>query len=559
MTTLALARASIRGSTFLSPDGVRELARRQKPWVIALAGVGATVGLGMFQLLLVNMYRGLVAMGSATGHPELALFYGLAISWVFLFVTGIPVALSLLAYSKDIQLLRALPLRPGQIVGAKALLLYLYSLPVGWYFLLPAIVLSARPLGVTVAFVAAAVAHLVVSPMLPVALAVFAVLGLMRVVDLSRYRTALEMAGMFLALALVIGLQTLLSRATVGTFKGTTIAGLGELPNIYGALARALPPVAWAASAFVSGSLTALAPSVGLTAACAVLAYAAAPLGFLRDPGERSSARARHRRGATIAAVARPRATSRRSALIRSLVRREWSILSSNSTFLFEAFGELAILPLLLGIYSLILPKPIIQQALTFVTAGAPWIGAAILAVLVLMTNLTTISATSISREGQRFALSLVIPVAGRTQVLAKLALHLSMFGPVFLLDCAIVLYLFRLSPLVLLYYLPTGFAFMLVGFCAGIFFELKRPLLKWTHPQQAMKNNVNALAAMGATAGLLAVLAVPSALLLARGLSPYLLGLIVAAIAAAAAAAALPRLLVFADRQYGGGLEVTA
>ncbi len=49
---------------------------------------------------------------------------------------------------------------------------------------------------------------------------------------------------------------------------------------------------------------------------------------------------------------------------------------------------------------------------------------------------------------------------------------------------------------------LPGGLAFQVVGFAAGMFLDLKRPLLKWTHPQQAMKNNTNALGAMGGSRG---------------------------------------------------------
>jgi len=553
MTTLALARQTIQGSTWISRDGVRELVRRQKAWVLALACFGVAVGAAVVLVFLVSTYSGMISLGAAMGHPELALFYGLLASWLFLFFTGIPVALSLLAYAKDIQLLRAMPLRPSQIVGAKALLLYLYSLPTGWLFLLPAIVLSARPLGFSPAFIAASLVHLFVSPMLPVALGVFVVLAMMRLVDLSRFRTALEVVGMLLGIAAVIGFQSIMTRTTMGSLGGSTVTGLSQLPNLYGALARALPPIGWAASAFVSGGWGYLVLSAVVTAACAALAWAAAPLSFLRDPGERYAGRRRQVRAGSIE---RAVAAGGRSPL-RSLMRRELSILTSNSTFIFEAAGELVILPLVLGVYGLVLPRQIFNQALTFVSSGAPWIGPALLAVIVLMTNLTTVSSTSISREGSRFALSLVIPVAGRRQVLAKLAFHLCAFGPVFLLDCGIVLLLFRLSPLLLLYYIPTGLAIMLIGFSVGMFFELKRPLLKWSHPQQAMKNNSNALAAMGIMAAAVGVLAIPSALLIVGGFDPFVVGCVVAGIAVVAAAVVVPRLLAFADRQYGGGLEM--
>src|SRR5512137_1453062 len=104
MTTPALVSSTIRGTTVLSRDGIRDLARRQKPWVLVLAGFGGLVGVGTFAVFLTSVYAGMAVMGAAAGHPELALFYGLLLSWVFLFVTGIPIALSVMAYSKDLQL-----------------------------------------------------------------------------------------------------------------------------------------------------------------------------------------------------------------------------------------------------------------------------------------------------------------------------------------------------------------------------------------------------------------------------------------------------------------------
>ncbi len=116
---------------------------------------------------------------------------------------------------------------------------------------------------------------------------------------------------------------------------------------------------------------------------------------------------------------------------------------------------------------------------------------------------------------------------------------------------------LFRVTPVSLVYYLPAGLAFQVVGFCFGMFLDLKRPMLKWTHPQQAMKNNTNALGAMGGTAAVVIVVGAPAAFAIAKGASPFLVGCGVALVAIVLAAVLLPRLLTFADRQYAGGLEL--
>jgi ABC-2 type transport system permease protein len=554
MTTPALVSSTIRGTTVFSREGVRDLARRQKPWVLVLAGFGGLVGVGTFAVFLTSVYAGMVAMGAAAGHPELALFYGLLLSWVFLFVTGIPITLSVMAYSKDLQLLRVLPVRPAQIVAAKGFLLYLYALPMSTLMLLPAVVVSAGPLGAGAAFWLAVVVHLLVSPLLPVALSVFVVLALMRLVDLSRFRTALEVAGMGLGLVLVIGLQTFLQRSMMSTLGGGRFASVTQFPDLFAVLARALPPLAWAARSFVAGvGPVPMSASLGLTLACAAAAFAVAPLGFLRDGGERLRSR-RRRAGAGVAATAA--SLGRGGSPVRSLLAREVSILSSNSTFIFEAVGEVLILPLVLGIYAFLLPREISGQALGFIST-VPWSGPALLGVLVLMTNLTTVSSTSISREGRLFGLSLSIPVAGRTQVQAKLVLHMVLYGAAFLIDCAVAVVLFRVPPVALAYYLPAGLAFQVVGFCFGMFLDLKRPMLKWTHPQQAMKNNTNALGAMGGTAAVVLLVGGPAAFAISRGANPFLVGCGIAVAGAALAAILLPRLLAFADRQYAGGLEV--
>ena len=446
-------------------------------------------------------------------------------------------------------------MRPVQIVAAKGFLLYLYALPMSTVILLPAVVLSVGPLHAGGAFVLAAAVHLLVSPLLPVALSVFVVLALMRLVDLSRFRTAFEVAGMAVGLALLIGLQTFLSRTMMATMGDSQFTAVAQFPDLFAAMARVLPPLAWAARSFVAGvGPVPLAASLGLTLACAAAAFAAAPLGFLRDGGERAAGRSRRRRGAA-GAEATAAALGGGGSIVRSLLGREWSILVSNSTFIFQGVAEVLILPLLLGIYAFLLPREMIGQALGFITT-VPWGGPALLGVLVLMTNLTTVSSTSISREGRLFGLSLSIPVSGRTQVKAKLALHMTLYGIAFLIDCGIAVTLFRVAPVALVYYLPAGLAFQVVGFCFGMFLDLKRPVLKWTHPQQAMKNNTNSLGAMGGTAAVVIVVGGPAAFAISKGASPFLVGCGIAVLAVVMAAILLPRLLAFADRQYAGGLE---
>ena len=66
----------------------------------------------------------------------------------------------------------------------------------------------------------------------------------------------------------------------------------------------------------------------------------------------------------------------------------------------------------------------------------------------------------------------------------------------------------------------------MLLGFCASIHIDLMRPVLKWSHPQQAMKQNMNVLIGMGFGLLIWAGLVIPGAGLYLAGLRPVLCGI---------------------------------
>jgi ABC-2 type transport system permease protein len=553
MTTLALARATLRGTTWLSTDGLRELARRERLWVLPVAVLGTAAGLAAYTFMLVGLYRSLLAAGLAAGHPEIVLFYALLGSWAFTFVTAIPLALSVLYYSHDLRLLLTLPVRPMRIVAAKAAVLYLSCMPLNLLFLVPALWLYVAAVGAPAAAVVSAVVHLVVSPAFPLGVAALLVQALVKAVNLSRRRVALEVAGMGVGVALVLGLQIVLSRSAMSTLGGGTFEALNRFPDLFGSIARALPPVAWAAQGFAPGAgFLPILLSLAVTAAACAAALLLAPLGFQRDVTERRQPA--RRRGASAFSSGVPAAG--KGSVTRALLGREWAVLASSSTYLFEAFAEVLVMPLLLGVYSLLIPKQYLGLAMGFI-AASPLASLIIMAVLVLMTSLTTVSATSISREGRLFAISLAVPVSGRRQVGAKLLLHMILFTSAYLLDLAICLAVFRFPPVSLVYMVPGGIALQMVSFAAGMAFDLKRPLLKWTHPQQAMKNNMNAGAGIGLSFAVVAVLGALCAALVLAGAAPFLVGCIAAAAGIALAALAVPRVLSYADRRYAGGLEM--
>jgi len=366
-----LLEASIQGSTWLSRDGLRDLVRRDRAWVAAVAGGGILIGLVEVVFMLAVSYRSIFAAGLQAGRPETLMFSALVSSWVFIFATSVPLALSVFYYSGDLRMLCALPVHPLRIVAAKGILLYLYSAPITVLFLAPALWIHFAGAGASAAAVASAVLGLAVFPLLPLSLGWLAALALAKSGGLSRFRTAFEAAGMVVGIALLVGLQVVLVRSTMSSLGAGDPGAQAFLPSMFAGMMRALPPAAWAASGFAPargawGVL--LSAVVSLAGAAGALALVSA--GFVRDVTERGVSGTRRRKavGAADASAALSRAPR---GVIGALVGRELSILASSSAFLFEAAGECLVLPLVLGIYSLILPRSVVAPAMGFM-AGTP-------------------------------------------------------------------------------------------------------------------------------------------------------------------------------------------
>jgi ABC-2 type transport system permease protein len=336
--------------------------------------------------------------------------------------------------------------------------------------------------------------------------------------------------------------------------QGGQPQALAGFTDVYASIERALPPVAWAAKGFVVGSgPVPLLLSLLLTAALFAIALVLAPVNFLHDVMERRElgrVRKRATGSAFIAARSAPRSA------VRRLMGREWSVLVSNSTFIFQAVAELLVLPLILVVYGFIIPKQYLSMAMQFISA-MPVLSLAAMGVLVLMTSLTTVSSTSLSREGHGMALSLSLPVPGRAQVKAKLYFHVLFFSSAYLVDLAIVWILFRFPLVSLWFMVPGGIALQIVAFIVGISFDLRRPLLNWTHPQQAMKNNSNAMSGIGISTAIVVVILGPAILLAFKAVNAFLLGCCAAGVGIVLAVVLLPRLYALADKQYNGGLEM--
>ena len=110
--------------------------------------------------------------------------------------------------------------------------------------------------------------------------------------------------------------------------------------------------------------------------------------------------------------------------------------------------------------------------------------------------SMNTGAATTITREGANFWMLKTMPVPYKVQIRAKLTLYLIVSSLTVLLSLIVVsISSFNLTNLI------CGLVFLMLynyGFnCFCVYMDLYRPKLNWTTPNEAVKNNRNAVIPM--------------------------------------------------------------
>jgi ABC-2 type transport system permease protein len=177
-----------------------------------------------------------------------------------------------------------------------------------------------------------------------------------------------------------------------------------------------------------------------------------------------------------------------------------------------------------------------------------------ILAAALFMTlcgSLNGTSSSTFSREGVQFWISRVIPVAPREQAAAKF-LHsylIAMLGVVTASVVAAIVLHIKAVHLAAAAGLALVMGVLLTA--VGMIIDLARPLLDWTNPQKAIKQNLNVLLAMLADVGILtAAFFGIRALIRAKLAANVVLSVLFVGLTALAAAS-YRLLLKFADKRY--------
>jgi ABC-2 type transport system permease protein len=401
-------------------------------------------------------------------------------------------------------------------------------------------------------------------PIIPLAVVSLAVVTMMRFVNISRKKDAFILVGSLVLIGLSFSLQLSLGRSA-GTggpdASAEALAAFFTSPNSllyrFGAI---FPPGIWATKAIAGGfSMEGLANlalflavSVALFAGMIVVAEKLFYRGLV-GLGETTG----KKRRLTRAEMSRRVSSGRRA--FAAVLGREWKIMNRTPIFLLNGVLVSVFVPAIFVLMATIDtgrggggqggdPMALVKAMM----AANPLI--VILGTALFLTICGSINGTassSFSREGAEFWISRVIPVAPREQAAAKFV-HSYLVAMLGVVTASIVAAVFfRLKPAHLAPAFVLSMAAGVLLTAVGMMIDLARPLLDWTNPQKAIKQNLNVLLALLADVGILTAVFFGVKALIKSGLGTNVVLGIVFAGFAALAAASYRAMLNFADRRY--------
>ncbi|MCX6559086.1 MAG: hypothetical protein NTZ26_01100 [Candidatus Aminicenantes bacterium] len=553
---LCLVRVALRVNFGLSVLRPREILKKKKDlWMVPLIGLGL-VGLAPVLIYYLKGLRWVYNLLVPMGQQAAVLTFGLLAGQFLILVFGFYYVISSFYFSRDLALLVPLPVTPTQVLLSKFTVILVNEYITAAPLVLPVLIqfgllAKAGPRY----WIEAAFVYLLL-PVIPLSVVALLAVGLMRTVNVGRKKDFLIVAGSLVLMSAALGGQYWLSRSMGSSVDPQAIIRLFTSPDgLVQTIGARFPPSVWATRALAFGfqapgpvgAFFYLGFSLGLFAGI----IAVARLFFYRGLiglSERTSRRKTLTRGLLDRKVSGGRRP------VRALFLRELRIMNRTPIFLLNGVLSAVLIPIVF----VVMGKTgggrgsDSAQLVGLLASAKP--ATAMLGTALFMTICACLNGTassSFSREGAQFWMSKIIPVAPRDQVKGKLLHSLTIAGLGLIAAAAAGAFVFGIKPLYLAGALAVALPATFLLTAVSMMIDLARPLLTWTNPQKAIKQNLNVLLAFFADAGVLFLGFWLVMALVKTGMGTTALLAVVLAVFLVLGGAAYVLLAAFAERRY--------
>lgn len=551
-----LVRTGLRvnfGLSVLRPKYL--LQNRRDFWIFPLILIGLA-GLAPVLLYYLKGIRFMYGLLAPLGQQAALLTFAILMGQFLIIVFGFYYVLSAFYFSRDLDLLVPLPVTPAQVLLAKFSVVvvneYLTASPIVLPMLIAYGIHSRAGLG----YAAKAAAVYLLLPIIPLAVVSLIVVVMMRFVNVSRKKDALIIAGSLVLMAGALGLQVWAGRMSAAGPAREALIGFFSSGGLVHKIGGKFPPSIWATQVLAPSPEKSSGGALLLFAGVSILLFFAlffaARAFFYRGLLGLGEISARKRRLSREGMAARLSAGRRP---VRAIFQRELRIMNRTPIFLLNGVLSVILIPVIFILMSRTGGAGRGGDALQIILLlGSANPGGVILGTALFMTICGCLNGTApsaFSREGAQFWMSKVIPAAPAVQVKAKFLHSFAIAALGIAVAAVAAVAVIRAKFVLVLIALPIALAAAAALTAMGMIIDLLRPLLNWSNPQKAIKQNLNVLIAFFADAGLLVTLTIAGVQLFKLGVRMEVSVGIVFLFVLVLAAAGIAVLLKMADRRY--------
>lgn len=463
------------------------ISRYQGSLNIKRGNLGKILVVLLFLLLLmpsIQIAQSFYSPFALMGNPELLITMMYIGAVMVMLFAAIPFILSIFFYSKDTTFLSSLPISESSIVFSKLSTIYLYLLVVSGFIMGPGLGVYLVNSHGGIFLIVPLLLTWILSPVLPLTIATIIILPIMRFVGGSNRRNLFSILGNILFLVIIIGLQMILTRVQTNPEAMQQI--FSQPDGILRSIGYVFPPSIWMTK-MIEGSFINATLFIGVNILFILL------LDIIARKVYRKAILSFNQQGST--RIKQGDLYYRKRGIGFQLIKRNILIITSNPAFFLNTFISMFVpvliffMMLFTGDLSLeVLNSPMLESYRLYIFAGVTSSPAII----------GSTSATAISREGRAFWQTKILPISLEDNIHYRVmtTILLSLFASL-LLGIATLFFL-NLSWMEILLGILGCVAITLFLAHIDFIINIYRPLLDWTNPTAAVKNNLNVTISLG-------------------------------------------------------------
>ncbi|MGI6706076.1 MAG: putative ABC transporter permease subunit [Clostridia bacterium] len=488
----------------------RFFKEKKRRWEPLLIGAAILFGGGIFVLGYSFSLFALFMAGSALNQPEIMLTMAfLVIQFIVLFF-GFFYIMSAFYFSRDLNILLPLPLKPYQVMGSKFVVIlineYLTIIPM----LLPALIIYGTGTHQGFFYWIKGLLLMLLSPMIPLTLIALIIVILMRFINFRKSKDLWAVLGGMLAILFGVGINFFTQRIPTGQEREFFENILRQNSGLVNLIGEKFPPSLWATYSLSRPGWEGFGYFILFIGLSFLLFFVLLWMGNQLFYKSFLSGQEVGRKKRALSHEELKAQSSRVSSPVLAVFHREWRLFIREPLYAMNGFAGMIMMPFLLMMpllsgqeeMSNLLrpvqnPDPSSVLLITLIGAG----------IMLFVTSINIVACTAVSREGATFWVSKTIPLSPSRQVMGKLlhAMAISMIGvivtsiPVYVVLRPTIL---RFS-VILLISLPGILLINLLN----LMVDVLRPKLEWNNPQEAVKQNMNGLLGMLASVAVIVIL----------------------------------------------------